>query len=156
MDCDLPIVPGRSLGGVELGTQLSETGAPWQPLPADFPWEVCWLEPEAPPSKRLRLMVNGDSSVVAFLDEFDVVRGLYATPNYRGLLGGVIRAGMTGSEILRLRPDWRYRDFLAFIEDPELPGFYLKHQENDLDFDQIDEEPFDFIGIFDPRGPYFV
>lgn len=101
-------------------------------------------------------MVNESFSVVAFLDECEVVRGLYATPNYKGALFGVICAGMTGAEILRLKPEWQYSDCIATIVAPKCPGFYLKHQENDIDSDEIGDEPFDFIGVFDPRGPYFV
>ena len=139
-----------------LGEKLGGVGTVWLPVSPNFPWNISWSDRDVPPTEFLRLVTTEDQSVVAFLDQGGVVRGLYATPNYQGTLFGTIRPGLIGAEIFRLHPSWKFNDFNATIVDPDRPGFYLKHQEDDLEPQEIGRETFDFIGVFDPQGPYFV
>jgi hypothetical protein len=149
-----PIVPGKSLGGLELGASLNTVG--WTLVDERFPWEFSWLDHDVPTGRMLKPFTNQERSVVAFLDQECVIQGLYATPNYSGYLFESIRTGMTGLEAVKLRPSLKYWDFNASLRDPDVPGFYLKHEEDDLDEVDFMNEPFSFIGVFDGNDGYFV
>lgn len=105
--------------------------------------------------RPLRPFTEHSNAIIAFVDESGIIRGLYATRNFAGSYSGV-RPGMTGDEVFCLHPEWSYREWNASIADPNAPGFYVKHQEDDLDPSDVGEEAFDFLGIFDPDGPYFT
>lgn len=149
-----PIVPGRSLGGLELKMALNTVD--WSLVDEAFPWEFSWLDHDVPRGKMLKPFTNQEQSVVAFLDSEGIIQGLYATPNYSGLIFEKIRTGMTGSEAVTLRPSLKYWDFNASLRDPDVPGFYLKHEEDDLDEEDFMKERFSFIGVFDGNDGYFV
>lgn len=149
IDRDAPILPGKGLGGIQLGSVFHVDG--WNCRLEELPWELSWIDKNG----DLRLWVSDDLTVIASVDTDGLIQGLYATPKYQGCLLNDLRAGMLGKDILDRHPAWKFRDFDASIVAPDIPGFFLKHQEFDLWNANVAEERFDFIAVFQPDSPYF-
>lgn len=149
IDSSAPILPGRGLGNVLLGSRLPPGN--WTDKLEGLPWEISWLD------KRgvLKPWVSEDLAVIAFVDDSGAVSLLYATPDYRGFLFEDLRPGMLGEDIISRHPEWKFRDFDSSIADPENKGVYFKHQEFDLWDADWTREKFDFIAVYRPGDPNF-
>ena len=141
------IFPGKGLGGLRLHDKLDL--ADWNSAD-DYPilWEIGCAD--------LRAFVNYEGTVIAFVDNSDEIRGLYATPRYRGTLFDSLYTGMTGLEAVAARPSLYFWSCYASLRDKECEGFYLTVEEIDLDEDVFLKMPMLFIGVFDESEPYFM
>ena len=144
-----PIIAGIGLGGIRLYDVL-DLGSWSSALGVPMLWEFGWVGADFP------AYINLDGSVIAFVDGKNRVLCLYATPRYSGSIFGSIRTGMTAKQALNLRPTLYFWGVYAALRDKEVEGFYLMHQEADLDEDYFMDEPISFIGVFDESSGLFV
>jgi hypothetical protein len=148
IDPHAAIIPGIGLGGLKLHNECELTNL----VAADVEpmlWEnVGW--------DGLRAYCDTEATVVVFVDATNRIRGLYATPRYKGKLFDSIRTGITGRKAKQLRPSLYFWSVYAALKDCEVGGYCLTSEVLDCGEETFLDMKMLFIAVYDEAGSFYT
>ncbi|WP_284085039.1 hypothetical protein [Acinetobacter haemolyticus] len=151
LDIDAPIIPGKSIGNINIGDKLSK---------------YLNIIDERIKSKLLIQNIDINENKITFnklpIEIFvkvdsDEIYKLSAGPGYKGKLNGVISIGDKAKDILKKDHNFYYDDFYESLLNRSQDGVILEFS-NDEPWDEntnIEELFIQFITIFNPKEILF-
>ena len=140
VDTNLPIVPGKGLGGIELRRNIGDYDRLLQCFPADMEWQLdfpYYAFYTLPCSIGIGVDIRNG-----------MVSRITALAGYRGMLEGKIHVGMRFHEAYALDPQLYYDESLHEVRSRSVPGVALLPPDSDTDPKGLPSQPIVGISIF--------